>query len=127
MALLTRDQILGADDIKTEVVKVPEWGGDVTVKMMTAAERDAFEESVVTKKGDKVEQNLENFRAKLCAKTMVNANGNLMFPNPEDVKALGKKSAKALDRVYSAAQKLNGIGEKDVEEMVKNSEGDQAA
>ena len=35
MALLTRDEILAADDIKTEDVEVPEWGGDVRVSVMS--------------------------------------------------------------------------------------------
>ena len=31
MAILTRDQILQAQDIQREVVSVPEWGGEVLV------------------------------------------------------------------------------------------------
>jgi hypothetical protein len=126
MSLLTRDQILDAEDIKTELVKVPEWGGDVNVKMFTATERDAFEESIVTRNGDDVKTNLENFRAKLCAATMVNENGRQYFPNPKDVKLLGKKSAKALDRVFAVAQSINGMSKDDVEELTKNSSAGQS-
>ena len=32
MALLTREDILNYNDIKTEIVPVPEWGGEVKVK-----------------------------------------------------------------------------------------------
>ena len=45
--LLTRDKILSADDIRSERVKVPEWGGEVIVREMTGAERDEWEGSVV--------------------------------------------------------------------------------
>ena len=37
MALLTREDILNYNDIKTEIVPVPEWGGEVKVKGLTAA------------------------------------------------------------------------------------------
>jgi len=35
----------------------------------------------------------------------------------EDLAALGKKSGAALDRLFSVAQRLSGIGVNDVEEM----------
>ncbi len=43
MGLLTKDDILGADDLATEDVEVPEWGGCVRVRALTGTERDAFE------------------------------------------------------------------------------------
>lgn len=123
--LLSKDMIIAAKDIKTEVVAVPEWGGSVTVRTMTGADRDDFEASMTASKtgADGVvnqERNLSNFRARLCAMAMVNIHGKLLFPNPEDVEKLGQKSSKALDRVMKAAQKLNGIGADDVEELTKN-------
>ena len=51
MKALTRDEILGADDLKTESVKVPEWGGTVLVRELTGAERDEWEASVVKTNG----------------------------------------------------------------------------
>jgi hypothetical protein len=38
---LSADAILAADDIVTEAVDCPEWGGKVLVKAMTGAERDS--------------------------------------------------------------------------------------
>jgi len=35
MAILSRDAILGSDDLKKEVVSVPEWGGEVVIATMT--------------------------------------------------------------------------------------------
>jgi hypothetical protein len=92
---------------------------------MTGVDRDAFESTLNSLKTDETGKevqvrNLENFRARLCAATMVNANGKLLFPNPEDVVKLGQKSSRALDRVMKAAQKLNGIGAEDVEALTKN-------
>ena len=44
--MLTKDQILKSDDLPSEEVSVPEWGGSVMVRSMTGYERDQFEQSV---------------------------------------------------------------------------------
>lgn len=118
MTLLTRDAILGASDIKTEDVHVPEWGGTVRVKGLTAAQRDRFEADSVTGNGKRRDVNLINIRARLVALSIVGEDGAQLF-NPGDVKALGDKSAGALDRVFSVASRLSGIGEEDIEELGK--------
>ncbi len=121
--ILTKEQILQADDLKTETVEVREWGGSVSVRTMTGTERDVFEQGIVSKKGE--EANLTNIRAKLCAATIVDESGNCIFSS-KDIAELGKKSAAALDRVFTVAQRLNGIGNKDVEELAKNSKSGQS-
>lgn len=119
--MLTKEQILDAQDITKELVKVPEWGGDIYVCTMTGEERDAFEVSIMDKKTSKV--NFANIRAKLCAKTIRDENGHTMFTD-KDVDVLGRKSALALDRIYEVAQRLNGIGKKEIDELQKNSESE---
>lgn len=125
MALLTRDQILKAQDLPTEDVSVPEWGGTVRVRALTGAERDAFEQSIVEQRGRSTRMNLQNLRAKLVALTVVDEEGNRIFSD-SDAKLLGKKSALALNRVFEVAQKLSGLTSEDVEELTKNSESDQS-
>lgn len=110
MALLGRDQILGAADLSTVDVAVPEWGGTVRVRMLTGTERDAFEASTVVRKGKKLETNLENVRARLVALTVIGEDGQRLF-DEADAAALGAKSASALNRVFAAAQKLNALTE----------------
>ena len=44
--ILSRDQILSVNDRKTEVVTVPEWGGDVIVSVMSGEQRDAYESMI---------------------------------------------------------------------------------
>ena len=121
--MLTKAQILKADDLPTEVVDVPEWDGQVTVRTLTGTERDSFEESITKKKGDSVEVNMVNLRAKLCALTLVDGSGHRLFTNA-DVVELGKKNCAALDRIFTVAQKLNGFGKDDIKELAKNSEAD---
>jgi hypothetical protein len=118
---LTREEILGADDIEIEEVEVPEWGGVVYVKGMTGTERDRFESSIVDNRGKTPKANMDNIRAKLVAETLCNEEGIKLF-SVKDVKALGKKSASALQRVFDPAQRLSGITEADIEELAEEME-----
>ena len=99
---LDRDAILDFDDIETHVVPVPEWGekAAVRLKVLSAAERDEFEASTVSMKGGKQKPNLANLRARLVARCMVDADGNRIFQSG-DVARLGRKSSKALDRLFA--------------------------
>lgn len=122
MAFLTRDQILNANDLDRELVHVPEWGGKLYVRAMTGAERDKFEASVIsTNKRGQTESNFANLRARLVALCAVDEDGEALF-RPTDIAALGRKSARALQRVYDAAQRLNGMSSDDMEELAGNSE-----
>lgn len=121
--ILTRDQILDANDLEIQEVNVPEWGGTVLVRGMTGVERDAFEGSLVKGKGKNTTVNMDNIRAKLVASSIVDQDGQRLFTD-QDVQALGKKSAAALDRVFAVAQELSGISQSDVEDLAKNLPGD---
>jgi len=114
--MLSKEQILSAKDLTTETVNVPEWGGEVTVRSMTGTERDSFEQSILEGK----KTNMTNIRAKLCARVMVDEQGNRLFTDRE-IDSLGGKSASALDRVFEVAQRLNGMSSKDIKELEKNS------
>lgn len=119
--LLTKNQILDADDIKKELVNVPEWGGEVLVRMLTGAQRDAFEDSMIKNRGKSKEVNLVNIRARLAALCIVDESGTRLF-NDTEIVNLGNKSAIALDRVFVAAQRLCGLTKEDVAELAKNLE-----
>lgn len=119
---LTREQILGAADLEERIVEVPEWGGDVLVRGITGAERDLFEKSCIEMKGKNREFNTANFRAKLVALSIVDPDTKKPMFTQVDINALGKKSAKALNRVYDVATELSGFGDEEVEELTKNSE-----
>ena len=118
--LLSRDQILQADDLQTEDVEVPEWGGSVRVRGLLGSERDAFEASMVHMRGNgQRELRLANMRARLVVMSVVDENGRRMFTDA-DVKALGDKSAAALDRVFDAARKLSRLTNRDVAELTED-------
>lgn len=115
MALLTKEAILNADDLKKEVVSVPEWGGEIVIGAMTGAARDEWEQALVDTKG----ANLNNLRARLVAATALDENGNRIFSSA-DVEALGKKSGAALERCVRVAQRLNRLTQNDLDELTKN-------
>jgi hypothetical protein len=110
---LTRYAILSADDRPLREVSVPEWGGSLFVRMMTAGERDAFEASQGTDPH-------RDLRARLAVATVCDGDGQLLFA-AADVPALTAKSGRALDRIFAAAARHNGITAADVEELRKNS------
>jgi hypothetical protein len=121
MGILTREAILKANDLKTEKVEVPEWGGTVIVSTITGEARDRMEAAIwAERRSGEDEVNVRNLRAKIVAACSVDEKGNLLFPNDGDVEALGRKNGKALDRVFEVARRLNGIGQEDIAEMEKN-------
>jgi len=124
--ILTREQILSADDLKREEVYVPNWGGSVFVRSLTGIDRDWLEEQSVKRNGDKFEANFNNVRARLVSLAAVDEFGKRLFTEA-DIEALGAKSAAALDLVFTVASRLNGLSAKDVDELAKNSNGDLAA
>ena len=116
MALLTLDQILEAEDRATRVVPMPEWGGDVRITVMSGADRDAFEASLLPEKNGKPSAKMQNFRARLISKCLVDEEGKCLVP-PAKVEQLGKKSASALSRLFDECRELNGMSEKDISRL----------
>lgn len=116
--LLSRADILDSDDLATETVPVREWGGAVIVRALTGVERDAYEGEILSLRGTGkgVEYNLHNIRAKLASRTMIDEEGRRLFSDA-DVNTLGLKSAAALDRVFSVAQRLSRLTNEDVKEL----------
>jgi len=111
---LTANDILSVDDIKRELVSVPEWGGDVWVRGMTGEERDKFEASVLQIRSSGQTVNMRNLRAKIASMTICDEDGVLLFDGKAD--GLAKKSAAALQRVFVVAQRLSRIGDSAIHE-----------
>ena len=120
MAVLGRDDILGADDLETRRVECPKWGGTVRLQEMTAAIYEEFEEHVVTMNTDNPEVNKGNLRGWLVFFSVVDDDGNRVFSDVADVKKLAEKSATEMLKVCAEIQEMNGIGEKEVEELVED-------
>jgi hypothetical protein len=114
---LTIDEIISADDQEIEKVSVPEWGGHVFVRGITADRKDAIDQQYTMKDG-KID--LVGYRAALMAACLCDEQGNFSNPTPIQVKALGRKSVKALDRVIEMCRRLNEYDTDEAGELEKN-------
>jgi len=119
--LLTKEQILKAKDLPTEVVEVPEWGGSVIVRTLMSDVFDTWQLA----EGKERETGTSRIRSSFCAICMVDKDGKVLFTKG-DVAALGKKSGVALNRVWEVAQRLNAGDAGAVEDAVKNSSDSQS-
>jgi hypothetical protein len=119
--ILSKADILAASDLATETVEVPEWGGAVIIRGMTGTQRDAYENSLMVKEGDgKYRVDTENMRVKLVLYCAVDEAGNQLFDATE-LAALAGKSAAVIERLFNAAQTLNGLNKGAVDDAAKNS------
>lgn len=127
---LTADEILSADDLELEQVDVPEWGGHVWVRGLSGTDRDKFEASMIDRKqrgrNTTSELRLDNLRAGLVARCIVNSQTKQRIFTDHQVEALGRKSAAALDRVYEVASRLSGLRPQDVDDLVEDFTDDQS-
>lgn len=121
MPLLTREQILAATQLPAEVVAVPEWGGEVLVRAMTALQRDQYEQDV-TEGGTGL--NLVGARARLVAAVCVDGENTPIF-TLADVDALGQLNAVPVNRIAEVAMRLSGMEAGASEDMAKNSSAAQ--
>ena len=115
-AVLGRDTILDADDRKLEQVPVPEWGGDVTIRMMSANERDQWETEMFNPDGS---VKTDTAAALLAVRVITDEDGKRLFAD-DDIEVLGAKSTAALNRIFVAAKRLNKLTLADVEDLEKN-------
>lgn len=118
--ILSRSDILGCDDMRSQTLEIPEWGGSVRIRSLTGAEREAFEANLYRLVDGRRELELENFRAKLAAACIVDEEDRQIF-SAADVLALAKKSSVALARIFNAAEALNGMHADAVAGAQKNS------
>lgn len=115
---LSKAAILAAQDCKVEKVEVKEWGGEVFVRTLSGAERDAFEESYV-------ENKTKSFRERFLVLTLCDENGTRLFTDAE-VAELGKKNAIVLNRVFDKAWAVNALRTEDVDALGKDSSSAQS-
>lgn len=112
---LTAEQILAADDLGLLRVEVPEWGGDVFVRVMSVGERDEYERQWIGKK----ETGIENFRTQYLARVLCDEKGKLLFSR-DQIAALAEKSGAVMGRLFDVAMRHNKMTEEDVQQLGKS-------
>jgi hypothetical protein len=119
MAVLKRLDILAAKDLKQQAVDVPEWGGEVIVSEIGAADFMSLWTDPRYMGEDGKNPDIPKLMPALVVRCLVDEEGQRIFSD-EDAEMLGRKSPAAFNRIAQAAKDLNGIG--DQEQQVKNSE-----
>jgi hypothetical protein len=118
---LTKEAILAADDLGFEDVSVPEWGGVVRVREMTAADRESLNRAYQNRdKAMEAGDVPESIQALLVGMCIVDGAGNRLFSDDE-IAALGRKSSNALQRVWKVAAELSALKPEAIGELAKNS------
>lgn len=119
--LLNLEQILNTG-FKYKDVTVPEWGGDVRVRVMSGLARERFEriQSDAAKSGQKI----DNLRERIMIATVCDELGNPLL-SEEHIPVLSSKDWTSLDEVFVVGLELNGMLANSVDEAEKNSEAVQ--
>lgn len=118
MTTLDKNQILSSEDRPTKVVPVPQWGGDITIKKLSAKQNDVRRSFWrYDSKGSITEESFVGDGARLVCLAAINADGSQMFTIEEHTQLLEKDSS-AVDLVAVEVRKLCGFL---VEDPVKNS------
>ena len=120
MGLIGKSAILAAQDLGTEDVEVPEWGGTVRVKTMSGRLREDFLAAVAEPdEGLDSNKRMGRLMRRLLVTTLVGEDGARIFTDGE-VDALAEKSAEVLQRLFATAQRLNGLGATAQDDIAKN-------
>ena len=110
---LTRESFFAVPAPKVERIEIPELGGHVWLKPMSAGDRDRFEAEHATAKQ-------RDFRARLAVASVCDEAGSLLF-GAADVPQLSKLPASALEPIVRTAVRINALTDEDIEELEKNS------
>lgn len=125
MALVSKAQISAAVDRKWEDVAVPEWGGEVRLMSLSAADRGYIEAGSVVANGQtpqlKVES-LKMYREKLVGMSLVDEAFERLYTNKEIAAgALSSKDGAVIERLAAKVQELSGMGRFAQKEIEGNS------
>lgn len=114
MAFLSRNSVLAAEDFEYAIVPCPEWGGDMRVRGLTAAEN-----SLIARKSQ--EKKTDDLSVVICIMGCVDENGERFFNN-NDKEELKKRSYAVIERLSTKILELSGDTYANaIEEKRKNS------
>lgn len=103
--LLTAEDIVAVDDVPTETVDVPEWGGSVVLRGLTL-------EEVLALRGDA--EGAAKDPTALSVKMLTASFADPVL-TPEQAAVLVKKSATVVARLMQKASRLSGVDEEAVQ------------
>ncbi|MGH0031740.1 MAG: phage tail assembly chaperone [Myxococcota bacterium] len=134
---LSLDAIKRAPDINFRDVPVPEWGGTVRIRSLTASDRAKFDAKLLTVRQQmrigqsvddqelSIEHHAHQARVLLVTLSLCDENGSRIFTD-EQTEIVGAKGSAAIARIYEAASELNGMSAKAKAALQGESEGADA-
>lgn len=98
--ILTAEEVLAADDLPTETIEIPEWGGSVKVRSFTKAQQQEIRVKATKGNGEIDESRLE----------MLLVLHALIEPqfSEDQLAQLAEKSASAIDGILTTINSLAG-------------------
>jgi hypothetical protein len=107
---LTREQILASrKDRKPVCLGVPEWGGEVYVRVLSAKDQGDLSEGVKP----------SEIPIRVLLHCLVDEGGKPIL-NEDDAEALAEEDFPVIMRVFSFVAKQNGLSTKELEEAMEN-------
>ena len=108
---LDRAAIIGMAKPRIVTIFVPEWGGDVCLREITAGQRDQWDAWQIENEGA---ARYANIRARLLVLTICDEQGARLFGD-KDIDIVSSMPAQTIDRLWDASCKLVGLRPEDVE------------
>ena len=105
--VLSKANILGAQDFTISRILVDAWGGEVCLRPFSARLKD------------KIEQ-MNQSSAKDIQRRAISLAGSICDENGKDIEALSEKDGNAVDLVMVRILEINGLTEAELDESVKN-------
>jgi len=129
--MLSREELLGINDVKIEDIHVPVWDVDVSIRKLTRGQQDEYSRrrfgspkmtQDIRNKSQEVESSVDIFGhdAWLVAQGVCDENGKRIFKNT-DIPKLDEKDGEAIGFIANQIVKFSGMVE-DIEELeeIKN-------
>jgi hypothetical protein len=110
MDILDRAAILAASDLEMKTVQTSEWGGNVAIRTFDGETRRRLLKPI---EGGGMP---DDWMERVVVASVCDKEGGPLFTG-DDIKALSKKNAVVLERVFVAAIELNGLSEKSAEKI----------
>lgn len=136
--VLGRDEILAARQMPYEDVPVPELGGVVRVRGLTAGDHGRYTVSMMLSQNGAIRlgadgkspmlslAGLTDSDIRLAAMCIIDEAGARVFAD-EDVAALAETSAVVVERLVKVAKRLSGLEQNTVAALAKNSDSGRSA
>lgn len=113
--LLSKSDILKRNDYEERTIHIPEWGGNVLVRSLTARQQGVIQKLLM-------ERQFEEVKARTAAYAVIDPEtGKRMF---QDYKELMDRGGKPMTRIFDVVSDMSGIGEDEdttVEDLKENS------